>query len=95
MKRWGKLTIVDDLDSADITLTFGKKTDHEGSSSQKPDKDGNPSSSYSMSFGSSISMKATLKGKSESFYSTTTSESKKKAGSECVLELQQAYVSGP
>ena len=95
LKRWGKLTVVDDPDLADITLNFDRKSDHQGSSSDKPDKDGHPSASYSMSFGSSIHMSATLKGSSVPFYNTTTSDSKKKAGTACVTELQQAYVAGP
>jgi hypothetical protein len=95
LKRWGKFTVVDDPDQADITLTFSKKSDHEGSSSQKPDKDGNPSSSYSLSFSSSIRMSASLKGTSSSFYTASTSESKKKAGAACVTDLQQAYLSRP
>jgi hypothetical protein len=95
LKRWGRFAVVDDSDLADITLTFDKKGEHEGTSSQKPDKDGNPSSSYSMSFSSSVHMKAALKGADTSFYTATTSESKKKAGAECIVDLQQAYVSGP
>ncbi|RXH58016.1 hypothetical protein [Granulicella sibirica] len=94
LKRWGKLTVVDDPDLADITLTFDKKSAHEGTSSQKTDKDGTPSSNYSLSFSSSIHMHATLKGDSTSFYDATTTESKKKAGAECVTDLQQAYISG-
>ncbi len=95
LSRWGKLTVVDDPDLADITLNFDRKSDHQGSSSDKPDKDGHPSASYSMSFGSLIHMSATLKGSSTPFYTTTISDSKKKAGAACVTELQQAYVAGP
>ena len=94
VKRWGKFTVVDDPDQADITLTFDKKSEHVGTSTQKPDKDGNPSSSYSMSFSSSIHMHAALKGSSVTFYNATTSEARKKAGVECVTALQQAYNSG-
>ena len=94
IKRWGKFTVVDDPDQADITLTFDKKSEHVGTSTQKPDKDDNPSSSYSMSFSSSIHMHAALKGSSVTFYNATTSEAKKKAGVECVTALQQAYNSG-
>ncbi len=92
LKRWGKLTVVDDADLADITLTFDKKSEHEGSSSQKPGEDGKPSSSYSLSFSSSVRMKAVLKGETSSFYAASTSESKKKAGAECVTDLQGAYL---
>ena len=93
LKRWGKFTVVDDPDQADITLTFDKKSEHEGASSQTQDKDGKPSSSYSMSFSSSIHMHATLKGSSVAFYNATTTESRKKAGAECVTDFQQAYLS--
>jgi hypothetical protein len=91
LKRWGRFKIVDDSDTADMTLTFGKKDEHDGTSSQKPGDDGKPSYNYSMSFSSSIHMNAALKGSSASFYSATTSESKKKAGAECVTDLQSAY----
>ena len=95
LKRWGKLTVVDDPDLADITLNFDRKGEHQGASSDKPDKDGHPSASYSMTFGSSVHMSATLKGSTTPFYNTTTSDSKKKAGATCVTDLQQAYVAGP
>jgi hypothetical protein len=95
LKRWGKFTVIDDSDLADITLTFDKKGEHEGTSSQKTGDDGKPSSSYSMSFSSLISMKATVKGSESSFYTATTGESKKKAGAECVVDLQGAYIAGP
>ena len=95
LKRWGKLTVIDDSDLADITLTFDKKSGHESTSSQKTNSDGTPSTSYGVSFGSSITMKATLKSAATSFYTTTTSDSKKKAGASCVLDFQSAYVAGP
>lgn len=95
LKRWGRLTLVNDADLADITLTFDKKSEHEGASSQKPGEDGKPSSSYSFSFSSSVHMKAVLKGETSSFYAASTSESKKKAGAECVTDLQQAYLHRP
>ena len=95
LKRWGKLTVVDDPDLADITLNFDRKSGHESTSSQAPDKDGHPSASYGMSFGSSVHMSATLKGSSVPFYNTTTSDGKKKAGAACVTDLQQVYVTGP
>lgn len=95
LKRWGKLTLVDDADLADITLVFDKKNSHEGTSTQKTNDDGTPSTSYGMSFGSSINMKATLKGKTSSFYMTTTGDSRKKAGATCVNDLQSAYIARP
>ncbi len=48
-----------------------------------------------MTFGSSITMKSALKGAITSFYTTITSESKKKAGAECVTSLQSAFNTTP
>jgi hypothetical protein len=93
LKRWGRFTVVEDSDSADLTLTFNKKSEHDGASSQKPGDDGKPDYNYSMSFSSSIHMNAVMKGSNRSFYSATTSESKKKAGAECVTDLQSAFIS--
>jgi hypothetical protein len=95
LKRWGRFTVVDDSDIADLTLTFDKKSEHDGASSQKPGDDGKPNYGYSMSFSSSIHMHVAIKGSDRSFYSTTTSESKKKAGADCVTDLQRAYNAGP
>lgn len=91
LKRWGHFTVIDDSDIADITLTFGKKSTHSGTSSQTTGDDGKPSSNYSMSFSSSIDMSATVKGEDKPFYTTSTDESKKKAGNNCVRDLQSAY----
>lgn len=91
LKRWGHFTVIDDADLADITLTFGKKSTHSGTSSQTTGDDGKPSSNYSMSFSSSIDMSATVKGADRPFYTTSTDESKKKAGNNCVRDLQGAY----
>ncbi len=93
LKRWGKFAVVDDPDTADIVLSFDKKGDHEGKSTAKDNADGKPPDySYSMSFGSSITMKATMKGGDAPFYVATTSDSKKKAGITCILDLQNAYL---
>src|SRR5580704_8899421 len=55
LKRWGKFTIVDDPDTADIILTFEKNNEHEGKSTHKQtnNNDGKQpetSSTYMMSF---------------------------------------------
>lgn len=93
LKRWGKFTVVDDPDTADIVLSFDKKNGHEGKSTEKENTDGKPPDyGYSMSFGSSITMKATMKGGDSPFYTSTTSDSKKKAGATCILNLQNAYL---
>jgi hypothetical protein len=94
LRRWGRFTVVDDVDLADITLTFDKRSEHDGSSSQTTGDDGKPSSSYSVSFSSSVHMVAVAKGANRSFYATSTSESKKKAGAECITDLQSAFVGG-
>jgi hypothetical protein len=96
LKRWGKFTIVDDPDAADIVLTFEKISEHEGKSTQtsKDNNDGKQpetSSTYSMSFGSSLTMKATMKGSTAPFYTATNSDSKKKGGAACVVDFQSAY----
>jgi hypothetical protein len=62
VKRWGRFTVVDDADAADIVLTFDKKNEHEGTSTQKTGEDGKPDTNYSVTFSSSIHMKATVKG---------------------------------
>ncbi|MEI9981663.1 MAG: hypothetical protein WDN23_22245 [Edaphobacter sp.] len=97
LKRWGKFTIVDDPDTADIVLTFDKNNEREGKSTQtsKDNNDGkSPETSYnySMSFGSSITMKATMKGTATPFYTATNSDSKKKGGASCVVDFQSAYI---
>jgi len=96
LKRWGKFTIVDDPDTADIVLTFEKAGEHESKSTQKEtnNNDGKQpetSYTYSMSFGSSLTMKATMKGGTTPFYTVTNSDSKKKGGAACVVEFQGAY----
>ena len=96
LKRWGKFTVVDDPDTADIVLTFEKNNEHEGKSTQtsKDNNDGKSpetSSSYSMSFGSSLTMKATMKGSTTPFYTATNADSKKKGGAACVVDFQGAY----
>ena len=96
LKRWGKFTVVDDPDTADIVLTFEKVSEHEGKSTQKEtnNNDGKQpetSSTYSMSIGSSLTMKATMKGGTAPFYTVTNSDSKKKGGAACVVEFQSAY----
>ena len=95
LKRWGKFTVVDDPDTADIVLTFEKLSEHEGKSTQtsKNNTDGTPetSSNYTMSFGSSLTMKVTMKGSNTPFYTATNSDSKKKGGAACVVDFQSAY----
>jgi hypothetical protein len=93
LKRWGKLSVIDDSDAADITIIFEKQSEHQGSSKTTTGEDGKPSTSYGMTFGSSIYMKAVLKGSVLPFFKTSTSDSKKKAGSGCVTELESAYLS--
>ena len=96
LKRWGKFTVVDDPETADIVLTFEKASEHEGKSTQasKDNNDGkSPETSYnySVSFGSSLTMKATMKGSTTPFYTATDGDSKKKGGAACVVSFQSAY----
>jgi hypothetical protein len=93
LKRWGHFIVTEDAENADITLRFDKNSNHDGRSTQKTDANGNPTDySYSMTFGSSVHMKAYLKGNNASFYSTKTDESKKKAGTSCVSSFESAYL---
>lgn len=92
LKRWGKFTLAEDPDTADLTLTFDKKNQHDGSNSQTTGADGKPSYNYSVSFSSTILMKVALKNADRSFYTASTTESKKKAGAECVTSFQSAYL---
>ena len=91
LKAWGHFTVVDDPDTADVTLRFDKTKEHSGQDSQKPDPNtGQTSYSYGMTFGSSIHMKAYLKDGDSPFYTTKTDESKKKAGTACVSDFRSA-----
>lgn len=92
LKRWGRYTLVDDSDSADITLIFDKKREHTETSSDKPTADGSPQSGFSVAFSSAVYMKASVKGSDTSFFTTSTSESKKKGGDQCVVDFQRAYL---
>ena len=91
LKAWAHFTVVDDPDTADLTLRFDKSKDHAGQDAQKPDPDtGKPSYSYSMSFSTSIHMKAYVKDADSPFYTTKTDDAKKKAGMSCVSDFRSA-----
>ena len=91
LKAWGHFTVVDDPDTADVTLRFDKTKEHSGQDSQKPDPNtGQTSYSYGMSFGTSIHMKAYLKDADAPFYTNKTDDSKKKAGMSCVSDFRSA-----
>ncbi len=66
LRRWGRFTVVEDSDVADITLIFEKKSEHEEAARRNRD-DGKPSSSFSITFSSSVRMSATVKGADRSF----------------------------
>jgi hypothetical protein len=92
LKAWGQFTVVDDPESADITLRFDKSTQHEGQATQKTDANGNPTeSNYNLSFSAQIRMKAYYKDANSPFYTTKTDESKAKAGISCVNDFRNAY----
>ena len=91
LKAWGHFTVVDDPDTADVTLRFDKTKEHSGQDSQKPDPNtGQTSYSYGMSFGSSIHMKAYLKDADSPFYTAKTDDAKKKAGMACISDFRSA-----
>ena len=51
LRAWGQFKIVDDPDSADVTLRFDKSREHQGQDSHKTDANGNSTDySYSMTF---------------------------------------------
>ncbi len=89
LKGWGHFTVVDDADSADIVLRFDKKTDRERQNSESTDEKGTTTWSGSMTFSSQVHMRAYLKGTNSPFYTTQTSESKKKAGVSCVTSVSR------
>lgn len=91
LRAWGRFTVVEDPDTADVTLRFDKNKEHSGQDSQKPDPNtGDPSYSYSMSFNTSIHLKVYLKDADTPFYSARTDEAKKKAGMACVSDFRSA-----
>ena len=70
LKRWGRFTIVDDADSADIVLRFDKKTDREAKQPVDRQK-GTTTWSGTMTFSSQVHMRAYLKGSgSPPFFAT-------------------------
>lgn len=81
LKRWGRFTIVDDTDTADIVLRFDKKTDRENQNSQSTDDKGTKSWSTTVTFSSQVHMRAYLKGSDTPFYTTETDDSKRKPAS--------------
>ena len=92
LQSWGQFKVVDDPQLADVTLRFEKTRSHEGQSTQKTDDNGKPTDyGYSMSFGSSITMKAYVKDADAAVFSTKTEDSKTKAGMSCVNDFHTAY----
>lgn len=92
LQAWGQFKVVDDPQIADITIRFERNRQHEGHDSQTPDANGKDTNySYSMSFTSTIHMTASLKDADKPFYSTTTEDSKAKAGSTCINSLHTAF----
>ena len=92
LKRWGRFTVVDEADSADIVLRFDKKVDREKQNKQSTDDKGSTSWSTTMSFSSEVHMRAYLKGSETPFYTTKTDDSKKKAGVTCVTSFEKAWL---
>ena len=92
LQSWRQFRLVDDPQTADITLHFEKNKIHEGASTQKTDANGKPTDwGYGMSFSSSIRMTAVLKDADAPFFSTKTDESKAKAGLSCVNDFHTAF----
>lgn len=92
LRAWGQFKVVDDPDTADVTLRFDKSKEHQGQDSHKSDANGNPTDyGYSMTFSSAIHMKAYIKGSETPFYTTKTDDSKAKAGMSCVEDFRNVY----
>ena len=92
LKAWGQFTVVDDPESADVTLRFDKATQHQGQTTDKTDAVGNTADrNYSLSFSSQIRMHAYLKDSDSAFFTTKTDDSKGKAGISCVNDFRSAY----
>lgn len=92
LRAWGQFKVIDDPDSADLTLRFDKSKEHQGQDTHKSDSNGNPTDyGYSMTFGSAIHMKAYVKGSETPFYTTKTDDSKAKAGMSCVEDFRNVY----
>jgi hypothetical protein len=92
LASWGQFRVIEDPTLADVTLRFDKSREHDGQSTQKTDANGKPTDyGYSMSFSSSIHMKAYLKDGETPFYTTKTDDSKRKAGVSCVNDFHAAY----
>lgn len=96
LKAWGRYTVIDDPEAADLTLRFDKQKEHQGRDTQTPDTTDNSKTNYnySMSFGSSIHLKVYLKDAESPFYTTKTDDSKKKAGVSCVSDFRTAVQQG-
>ncbi|GGG96844.1 hypothetical protein [Silvibacterium dinghuense] len=93
LKRWGHFTVIDDPESADIVLRFDHKTERDGRNTQKTDANGNPTDyGYTMSFSSEVHMRAYLKGSETPFYTTKSSDGKKKGGQSCVSSFEDAWL---
>ena len=93
LQSWGQFTLVDDPETADITLRFDKTKEHSGTSTQStdPNKPDSQSYGYSVSTSSSIHMKAYTRDGDAPFYVTKTDDSKLKAGMSCVNDFHTAY----
>ena len=92
LKAWGQFTVVDDPDTAELTLRFDKASQHEGLTTEKTDAVGKTTDrNYSLSFSSQIRMRAYYKDASAPFFTTKTDDSKTKAGISCVNDFRNAY----
>ncbi len=92
LKEWGHIRVIDDPDSADLVLHFTKSTSHDRTNTEsKNDKDNTTNYGFSMSMSTSVHMDATAKDGFAPFYSTSTEDSKQKAGRKCAQSFIGAY----
>ncbi|MFT4113039.1 hypothetical protein [Silvibacterium sp.] len=93
LNRWGHFKIIDDPETADIVLRFDHKNERDGRNTQKTDDTGKTTDwGYTMTFSSEVHMHAYLKGSDTAFYSTKSSDGKKKGGQACVSSFEDAWL---
>lgn len=94
LSKWGRFTMADDADSADIKLVLTKA----GSSvvsKETPKADGSGfDSSTSTTFALGVDMHAYVKGQGLYFYQTNTSSSGEKAGHNLIENFRKLYPKG-
>jgi hypothetical protein len=93
LKQWGRMTVVGDIDGADLVLSFTKKAGHSTQSTQKESADGKPNEyGFSVSSESTVEMSASTRDGFAPFYKTYTHSEKAQAGRDCVSAFINAWL---